>query len=43
MQLAGFVPPMDDELSDEACVGVSMSAGTEGQQKEIKRKVSYSG
>lgn len=31
MQLAGFVPPIDDELSDEASVGVS-------REGSIKRK-----
>lgn len=32
MQLANFIPPMDDELSDEAGVGVSSREGS------IKRK-----
>lgn len=35
MQLAGFVPPMDDELSDEAGVGVSRDGGsTQRKPKE---------
>lgn len=41
MQLAGFVPPMDDELSDKAGVGVSRDRGStkRNQKKDLAQRL----